>query len=153
MSHLLDIHKIMKLLPHRYPFLLIDRVLDIKLGESLVALKNVTINEAFFMGHFPERPVMPGVLILEAMAQAGGVLAYKTYNEKADDGVLYYFAGIDHARFRRVVEPGDQLRMEVTVLRAKRNVWKLKGTAYVGEELSCSAEFMSAKKIQTDLNI
>src|SRR5579863_10453661 len=142
----IDIHEILSLLPHRYPFLLIDRVISYKLGESLVALKNVTINEAYFTGHFPSRPVMPGVLILEAMAQAGGVLAYKSTNTSPADGVLFYFAGIDNARFRRVVEPGDQLRLEVKVLRSKREIWKLEGAAYVGDELACSAEFMSARK-------
>jgi 3-hydroxyacyl-[acyl-carrier-protein] dehydratase len=115
-------------------------------GESLVALKNVTMNEAFFMGHFPGRPVMPGVIILEAMAQAGGVLAYKSTNTKPSDGILYYFAGIDNARFRRVVEPGDQLRLEVKVLRSKGELWKLEGAAYVGDELACAAEFMSVRK-------
>ncbi|TAK79247.1 MAG: 3-hydroxyacyl-ACP dehydratase FabZ [Gammaproteobacteria bacterium] len=143
---MMDIHEVLKYLPHRYPFLLIDKVLEIELGKSLVALKNVTINEAFFNGHFPGRPVMPGVLILEAMAQAGGVLAYKSTNTSPSDGVLYYFAGVDNARFRRVVEPGDQLRLEVKVLRAKRDFWKLEGSAYVGEELACSAEFLSASK-------
>jgi 3-hydroxyacyl-[acyl-carrier-protein] dehydratase len=142
----MDIHEILKFLPHRYPFLLIDRVIEMELGKSLVALKNVTINEAFFNGHFPNRPVMPGVLILEAMAQAGGVLAYKSSNSTPSDGTLYYFAGIDKARFRRVVEPGDQLRLEVKVLRKKRDIWKLEGFAYVKDELACSAEFMSARK-------
>lgn len=146
MKKAIDIHEILTLLPHRYPFLLIDRVLDIKLGESLVAIKNVTMNESYFMGHFPNRPVMPGVLILEAMAQAGAVLAYKSTDTSPADGTLYYFAGIDNARFRRVVEPGDQLRLEVKVLRSKREIWKLEGAAYVGDELACSAEFMSARK-------
>jgi len=142
----MDIHEILKYLPHRYPFLLIDRVVKIEMGESLTAIKNVTMNESFFAGHFPGRPVMPGVLILEAMAQAGGVLAYKSTNTSPEDGVLYYFAGIDNARFRRVVEPGDQLRLEVKVLRSKRDIWKLEGSAYVGDDLACSAEFMSARK-------
>lgn len=142
----MGIHEILKYLPHRYPFLLIDRVIEIDLGKSLIALKNVTVNEAYFMGHFPNRPVMPGVLILEAMAQAGGVLAYKSTDTTPDDGTLYYFAGIDNARFRRVVEPGDQLRLEVEVLRSKRDIWKLEGFAYVGDELACSAEFLSARK-------
>lgn len=142
----MDIHEILKFLPHRYPFLLIDRVLEINPGKSLVAIKNVTINEMFFNGHFPNRPVMPGVLMVEAMAQAGGILAYKTTNTSPQDGTLYYFAGIDNARFRRVVEPGDQLRLEVSVLKAKRKVWVLEGSAYVGDELACSAEFMSACK-------
>lgn len=142
----LDIHEILSLLPHRYPFLLIDRVIDMTLGKSLIAIKNVTMNEAFFVGHFPNRPVMPGVLILEAMAQAGGVLAYQSSHTRASDGTLYYFAGIDKARFRRVVEPGDQLRLEVNVIRAKRDIWRLKGSAYVGDELACDAEFMSMRK-------
>lgn len=146
MKPVMDIHEILKYLPHRYPFLLIDKVLEIKMGESLIALKNITMNEMFFMGHFPNRPVMPGVLILEAMAQAGGVLAYKSTNSTPADGTLYYFAGIDKARFRRVVEPGDQLRLEVKVLRSKRDIWVLEGSAYVGDELACSAEFMSACK-------
>lgn len=146
MNYVMDIHEVLKYLPHRYPFLLIDRILKIDMGKSIVALKNVTMNESFFTGHFPNRPVMPGVLILEAMAQAGCVLAYQSTNTSPNDGVLYYFAGIDNARFRRVVEPGDQLRLEVSVLRAKRDVWKLEGSAYVGEELACSAEFMSACK-------
>jgi 3-hydroxyacyl-[acyl-carrier-protein] dehydratase len=146
MNYVMDIHEVLNYLPHRYPFLLIDRVLEIDLGKSLVAIKNVTMNEMFFMGHFPNRPVMPGVLMLEAMAQAGAVLAYKSTNSNPQDGTLFYFAGIDKARFRRVVEPGDQLRLEVKVLRAKRDVWVLEGSAYVGDELACSAEFMSARK-------
>ncbi len=146
MKSVMDIHEILKYLPHRYPFLLIDRVVKIEMGESLTAIKNVTMNESFFAGHFPGRPVMPGVLILEAMAQAGGVLAYKSTNTSPEDGVLYYFAGIDNARFRRIVEPGDQLRLEVKVLRSKRDIWKLEGSAYVGDDLACSAEFMSARK-------
>lgn len=150
MKHVMDIHEILKFLPHRYPFLLIDRVIDIDMGKSLVAIKNVTINEMFFNGHFPNRPVMPGVLMLEAMAQAGGVLAYKSTNTSPEDGTLYYFAGIDKARFRRVVEPGDQLRLEVQVLRSKRDIWVLEGSAYVGDELACSAEFMSACKKGSD---
>lgn len=146
MKYAMDIHEILKFLPHRYPFLLIDRVLEIDMGKSLVAIKNVTMNEMFFNGHFPGRPVMPGVLILEAMAQAGGILAYKSNKTSPEDGTLYYFAGIDKARFRRVVEPGDQLRFEVKVLKSKRNIWVLEGSAYVGDELACTAEFMSASK-------
>jgi len=146
MKTIMDIHEILKFLPHRYPFLLIDRVVEIEMGVSLTAIKNVTMNESFFAGHFPNRPVMPGVLILEAMAQAGAVLAYKSTNTSPESGALFYFAGIDNARFRRVVEPGDQLRLEVKVLRSKRDIWKLEGSAYVGDELACSAEFMSARK-------
>jgi 3-hydroxyacyl-[acyl-carrier-protein] dehydratase len=146
MKHVMDIHEILKFLPHRYPFLLIDRVIEMDMGKSLVAIKNVTMNEMFFNGHFPNRPVMPGVLILEAMAQAGGVLAYKSTNTSPEDGTLYYFAGIDKARFRRVVEPGDQLRLEVKVMKSKRNIWVLEGSAYVGDDLACSAELMCIGK-------
>lgn len=146
MNSVMDINEVLKYLPQRYPFLLIDRVIEIKEGESIIALKNVTINEAHFVGHFPSRPVMPGVLIIEALAQAGGVLAYKSTNTSPSDGTLYLFAGIDNARFRRVVEPGDQLRLEVKVLRSKRDMWKLEAAAYVGDELACSAELLSARR-------
>jgi len=146
MKYAMGIQEILKYLPHRFPFLLIDRVIEIKEGESLIALKNVTMNEAQFVGHFPDRPIMPGVLILEAMAQAGGVLAYKSSNTSPQDGVIYLFAGIDNARFRRVVEPGDQLRLEVKVLRARSEMWKLDCAAYVGDELACSAELLSARR-------
>ena len=145
MKGVLNVHDILKLLPHRYPFLLIDKVIDITLGKSLVALKNVCINEPFFVGHFPGQPVMPGVLILEAMAQAAGILAYQSTYTTADDNILY-FAGVDKARFRRVVEPGDQLRIQVNVLRTKEKFWKLEGFAYVEDELACSAEFLCARK-------
>lgn len=151
MNYVMDIHEILKYLPHRYPMLLLDRILKIDMGHSLLALKNVTMNESFFNGHFPGRPVMPGVLMLEAMAQAGAVLAYKSTNCTPEDGVLYYFAGIDNARFRRIVEPGDQLQLEVTVLRSKRDIWKLSGSAYVGDELACSAEFLSARKTNKEI--
>jgi 3-hydroxyacyl-[acyl-carrier-protein] dehydratase len=146
MKCVMDIHEILKYLPHRHPFLLIDRVIEMVEGESLVAIKNVTMNEQFFMGHFPNRPVMPGVLIVEALAQAAGVLAYKSTNTSPSDGVLYLFAGIDNARFRRVVEPGDQLRLEVKVLRARKDIWRLEGTAHVDGELACSAELLSARR-------
>jgi 3-hydroxyacyl-[acyl-carrier-protein] dehydratase len=146
MKSVMDINEILKHLPHRPPFLLIDRIIEIVEGESLVAIKNVTINEGFFVGHFPSRPVMPGVLILEALAQAAGVLAYKSTNTMADSGRLYFLAGIDNARFRRIVEPGDQLRLSVKVIRAKREMWKLEGTAHVEDELACSAEFLSAQR-------
>ncbi|MHB1947619.1 MAG: 3-hydroxyacyl-ACP dehydratase FabZ [Gammaproteobacteria bacterium] len=146
MKCVMDINEVLKYLPHRFPFLLIDRVIEIVEGESLVAIKNVTMNEMFFMGHFPNRPVMPGVLILEAMAQAGGVLAYKSTNTLPSDGVLYLFAGIDNARFRRVVEPGDQLRLEVKLTRSKREIWKLDGKAFVDDELVCEAELISARR-------
>lgn len=146
MNSVADIHEILKLLPHRFPFILIDRIIEFNPGDSIVAIKNVTINEPFFMGHFPGLPVMPGVLILEAMAQAAGVLAYKSTNTSASDGRLYLFAGIDNARFRRVVEPGDQLRLEVKLLKQKREIWKLAATALVDGEVACTAELLSASK-------
>ena len=138
----LDIHQILKQLPHRYPILLVDRVLDIELGKSIRAIKNVTINEPFFMGHFPHRPVMPGVLMLEAMAQAAALLSFATQGVTPDDKTVYYFAGIDGARFKRPVEPGDQLVMDVTLERAKAGIYKFKGISRVGEEIACEAELM-----------
>lgn len=149
MSQVMDIQEILQLIPHRYPFLLIDRVLEIDLGKKIIALKNISMNEPFFNGHFPGQPVMPGVLMLEAMAQAGGILAYKSTNTKSSDGIMYYFAGINNARFRRLVVPGDQLRLEVTLLKSKRDIWMLEGEAYVGDELACSVEFMFARKVAT----
>jgi 3-hydroxyacyl-[acyl-carrier-protein] dehydratase len=145
MKCLMDIHEVMKYLPQRPPFLMVDQVLEMVEKESIVALKNVTMNEPFFIGHFPNRPVMPGVLIVEALAQAAGILAYKSTNTLPSDGVLYLFAGIDNARFRRVVEPGHQLRLEVKLLRAKREMWKLEAHALVDGELACSAELLSAR--------
>lgn len=142
----INIYEILKLLPHRYPFLLIDRVEALTPDQSIVALKNVSMNEHYFTGHFPEKPIMPGVLILECLAQAGAVLAY--YSKKSSPNeILYYFAGIDKVRFRRVVEPGDQLRLEVKLLKAKRDFWKMEGSAFVEEDLACSAEFISAGKL------
>jgi 3-hydroxyacyl-[acyl-carrier-protein] dehydratase len=142
----MNIHEVLTYLPHRYPFLLIDKVIEIELGKKLVALKNVTINEPFFIGHFPQRPVMPGVLILEALAQATGILAFKTAQQKPESNALYFFAGIDNARFKQVVEPGDQLQLEVEVLRAKHDIWKFKGEASVAGKLVCAAELMTAKR-------
>jgi len=142
----LDINEIMAHLPHRYPFLLIDRVLECEPGKSLVALKNVTYNEPFFTGHFPHRPVMPGVLILEAMAQATGVLAFRTMGRTPADNALYYFVGIDKARFKHPVEPGDQMRIEVDVVKSMRGVWKFNGKALVDGAVVCSAELMCAER-------
>lgn len=139
---MMDINQILKQLPHRYPILLVDRVLDIEKGKSIRALKNVTINEPFFTGHFPHRPVMPGVLMLEAMAQAAALLAFDTLGVTPDDKTVYYFAGIDGARFKRPVEPGDQLVMDVTLDRMKAGIFKFKGTTRVGEEVACEAELM-----------
>jgi 3-hydroxyacyl-[acyl-carrier-protein] dehydratase len=138
----MDIHEILRLLPHRYPFLMVDRVTALDVGKSIRAIKNVTINEPFFNGHFPRRPVMPGVLMLEAMAQAAALLSFATQGLAPDDRTVYYFAGIDAARFKRPVEPGDQLVMDVTLLRSKSGIFKFKGTTHVGEELACEAELM-----------
>jgi 3-hydroxyacyl-[acyl-carrier-protein] dehydratase len=138
----IDIHEILKKLPHRYPILLVDRVLELEKGVRIKALKNVTINEPFFTGHFPHRPVMPGVLMLEAMAQAAALLAFDTLGVVPDDKTVYYFAGIDAARFKRPVEPGDQLIMEVSLERMKAGIFKFKGTAKVDGNLACEAELM-----------
>ena len=139
---MMDIHQILKQLPHRYPILLVDRVLELEKGKRIKALKNVTINEPFFTGHFPHRPVMPGVLMLEAMAQAAALLAFDTVGVTPDDKTVYYFAGIDGARFKRPVEPGDQLVMDVTLDRMKAGIFKFKGVTRVGEEVACEAELM-----------
>ncbi len=146
----MDINEIKKRLPHRYPFLLVDRVISCELNKSIVAIKNVTINEPFFNGHFPFRPVMPGVLIIEAMAQASGLLTLESLGETFSESNVFFFAGIDHARFKRVVEPGDQLRLEIEVLKARRDLWKFKGTASVEGELACAAEFMMIRERSGD---
>jgi 3-hydroxyacyl-[acyl-carrier-protein] dehydratase len=140
----IDIHKVLQMLPHRYPFLLIDRVLDYIPDQSLTAIKNVTINEPFFPGHFPQRPVMPGVLVIEAMAQACGLLSFASETNKPSANGIFLFVGIDKARFKRQVEPGDQLRFEVKLTRKMRGIWMYQGSAYVGTELACSAELMCA---------
>ena len=139
---MMDIHDILKQLPHRYPFLLVDRVLELEKGVRIRALKNVTMNEPFFTGHFPHRPVMPGVLMLEALAQAAALLAFDTLGETPDDKTVYYFAGIDGARFKRPVEPGDQLILEVELDRMKAGIFKFKSRAKVGTELAVEAELM-----------
>lgn len=133
-------------LPHRYPFLLIDRVVECIPGKSLVALKNVTYNEPFFQGHFPQRPIMPGVLILEALAQATGILAFRTTETRPTQNVLYFFVGIDKARFKQPVEPGDQLILEVDLVRRMRDLWKFSAQAKVDGKVVASAELMCAKK-------
>ena len=138
----MDIHQILKQLPHRYPILLVDRVLDIEKGKSIRALKNVSINEPFFTGHFPHRPVMPGVLMLEALAQAAALLAFDMLGTAPDDKTVYYFAGIDGARFKRPVEPGDQLFLEVSLDRMKAGIFKFKARALVGTEVATEAELM-----------
>ena len=139
---MMDIHQILKQLPHRYPFLLVDRVLELEKGKRIKALKNVTMNEPFFVGHFPHRPVMPGVLMLEAMAQTAALLSFATMDVVPDEKTVYYFAGIDGARFKRPVEPGDQLVMDVELTRMKAGIFKFKGTAHVGADLACEAELM-----------
>jgi 3-hydroxyacyl-[acyl-carrier-protein] dehydratase len=138
----MDIHEIRKQLPHRYPFLLVDRVLELEKGKRIKALKNVTINEPFFGGHFPNRPVMPGVLMLEAMAQAAALLAFDTAGVTMDDKTVYYFAGIDGARFKRPVEPGDQLIMDVDLDRVRAGIYKFKGVIRVAGDVVCEAELM-----------
>jgi 3-hydroxyacyl-[acyl-carrier-protein] dehydratase len=140
----MNIHDVMRNLPHRYPFLLVDRVLECEPGKSIVALKNVTMNEPHFPGHFPHHPVMPGVLILEALAQAAAVLSYVTENKVPDDSSVVYFAGIDGARFKKPVMPGDQLILKVELLRNMRGIWKYATRAEVDGELVAEAEMMAA---------
>ncbi len=142
----LDIHEVLKLLPHRYPMLLVDRVLDFTPDRSLTAVKNVSINEPFFQGHFPDHPVMPGVLILEAMAQACAILSFKSLGMQPDGNWIYYFVGIDKARFKRPVAPGDQLILGATIKRKMKGIWLFEASARVGEELCCSAELMCTYK-------
>ena len=139
---MMDIHHILKKLPHRYPILLVDRVLQLDAGKSIRTLKNVTINEPFFVGHFPHRPVMPGVLILEAMAQSAALLSFAAEGNAPDEKSVIYFAGIDGARFKRPVEPGDQLVMDVTLERARAGIYKFKAVARVGEEMAAEAELL-----------
>lgn len=138
----MDIHKVLSLLPHRYPFLLIDKVLEFVPNDHLLGLKNVTFNEPYFAGHFPVRPVMPGVLIIEAMAQATGLLAMASRPEEVGEKALYYFVGIDRARFKRPVEPGDQLLLAVSVRHVKRGIWKFAGEARVDGRIVATADIM-----------
>lgn len=138
----MDIHEILDHLPHRYPFLLVDRVLEVISGERIVALKNVTVNEPFFPGHYPHHPVMPGVLIIEALAQAAAILSFKTLGGKPDDKSVYYFVGIDGARFKRPVSPGDQLILEVSIQANKRGIWKFAAQAKVDGQVAAEAELM-----------
>jgi 3-hydroxyacyl-[acyl-carrier-protein] dehydratase len=138
----MDIHQILEYLPHRYPILLVDRVLDVVPGERITALKNVSMNEPFFPGHYPHHPVMPGVLIVEAMAQTAAILSFKTMGDKPDDKSVYYFVGIDNARFKRPVSPGDQLIMDVAITLNKRGMWKFSGQAKVDGQVACEAELI-----------
>jgi 3-hydroxyacyl-[acyl-carrier-protein] dehydratase len=138
----MDIHQILEYLPHRYPFLLVDRVMEVVPGERITALKNVTVNEPFFPGHYPHHPVMPGVLIIEALAQTAAILSFKTLGDKPDDKSVYYFVGIDGARFKRPVGPGDQLIMEVSIVANKRGLWKFAAKAKVDGNVAAEAELM-----------
>src|SRR3989338_5735445 len=142
----MDIHEILDHLPHRYPFILIDRVSSMELGKEIVALKNVTINEPFFPGHFPYHPVMPGVLIVEAMAQAAAILSFKTMGVKPSDDSVYYFAGIDSARFKRPVSPGDQIVFNVKIDRIIKGIWKYSGVASVDANVVAEAQMMCILK-------
>ena len=142
----MDIHQVMQHLPHRYPFLLVDRVLECEPGKSIVALKNVTINEPFFVGHFPHHPVMPGVLIMEALAQAAGILSFVTMGTKPDDDSVFYFVGIDNARFKKPVTAGDALHHHVTILRNMRGIWKYKVEGRVDGQVVAEAELMCAQR-------
>jgi 3-hydroxyacyl-[acyl-carrier-protein] dehydratase len=143
----LDIHSILKLLPHRYPFLMVDRVLECHAGQSIRALKNVTFNEPYFMGHFPQRPVMPGVMIIEALAQTAGILAFVTSGVVPDADTKFYFVGIDKARFRKPVEPGDQLILSVELARSFKGIWRFSSTASVGTSEVASADMMVAPEV------
>ena len=145
MSTQMDIHEILQHLPHRYPFLLIDRVLEVTPGKNIVALKNVTINEPFFPGHYPHHPVMPGVLIVEAMAQAAAILSFKTMGALPSDDSVYYFVGIDDARFKRPVGPGDQVIFQVELLSNKRGIWKYGAVAKVDGKVVAEANLIDRK--------
>ncbi|HZX33139.1 MAG TPA: 3-hydroxyacyl-ACP dehydratase FabZ [Rhodocyclaceae bacterium] len=142
----MDIHQILQHLPHRYPFLLVDRVVELEVGKSIHAYKNVTINEPFFTGHFPHHPVMPGVLIMEALAQAAGILSFKTMGEMPDEDSVFYFVGIDEARFKKPVMPGDQLHLHVEIERQMRGIWKYKAEARVDGVVAAEAKLMCAKR-------
>lgn len=142
----MDINEIMKYLPHRYPFLLVDRVLELVPNERIVALKNITMNEPQFPGHFPNHPVMPGVLMIEALAQTAGLLAFKSGGKEISPNSVVYFVGIDGARFKRPVVPGDQLRMEASVLRVTRGIWKFAAKGSVDGQIACEAELMCTLK-------
>ncbi|MFT7243249.1 MAG: 3-hydroxyacyl-[acyl-carrier-protein] dehydratase [Candidatus Azotimanducaceae bacterium] len=142
----MEVTDIWRLLPHRYPFLLVDRVLELEENKRIVAIKNVSINEPQFTGHFPDTPVFPGVLIVEAMAQASGILAFKSRNRTLDDGYIYYLAGTDKTKFKRSVIPGDQVRLEVEILNLRSHWMKASGKAYVGDQLVCSSLLTCAEQ-------
>lgn len=140
----MDISQIKELLPHRYPFLLVDRVVEIVPGERIIAYKNITTNEEVFNGHFPKVPIFPGVMIIEAMAQTAGVLGFATVNKRAEDDVLYLFAGVDGVRFKRQVVPGDRLMLHAEIDSVKRNIWRFNCRATVDEQLACEAQLLCA---------
>jgi 3-hydroxyacyl-[acyl-carrier-protein] dehydratase len=142
----MDVTEIKKWLPHRYPFLLVDRVVDLQIGESIVAYKNISVNEEVFNGHFPQAPIFPGVMIIEAMAQASGILGFKTIGKTPQDGSVYLFAGADKVRFRRQVIPGDRLQLEAKVVSEKRGIWKFDCVASVDGELAASATILCADR-------
>lgn len=142
----MDINEIREYLPHRYPFLLVDRVVELNLGESIVAYKNITVNEELFQGHFPERPLFPGMLTLEAMAQAAGILGFKTSDKKPADGSMYMFVGADNVRFKRQVVPGDQLMLRAQILNVKRGIWKFEVSSDVDGELCAAATILCADR-------
>ncbi len=143
---MMNVEEIKEYLPQRYPFLLVDRVVEMELGKWILAYKNVTVNEQFFEGHFPGKPIMPGVLIIEALAQAAGVLGFKSQEKKPKDGYLYYFVGADEVRLKRPVVPGDQLKLEATIITSKRGVYKFACRASVGDELVGTALIMCAER-------
>ena len=142
----MDVKEIREYLPHRYPFLLVDRVTELNLGDSIVAYKNVTVNEPFFNGHFPDHPVMPGVLVIEAMAQAAGILGFKTMDKTPQDGSIYYFVGSDKLRFKRPVVPGDKLQLDAAIVSEKRGIWKFDCRASVDGQLVASATILCADR-------
>ena len=142
----MDIHEILEHLPHRYPFILVDKVISIELGKEITAIKNVTVNEPYFPGHFPYHPVMPGVLIIEALAQAAALLSFKTMDAKPNEDSVYYFAGIDSARFKKPVNPGDQIILNVKIERILKGIWKYRGTASVDREVVAEANMMCILK-------
>ena len=143
---MMDVEEIKAYLPQRYPFLMVDRVVEIELGKRIKAYKNVTTNEEFFQGHFPHKPIMPGVLIIEALAQAAGVLGFKSQEKKPEDGYLYYFAGADHVRLKRPVVPGDQLVLEAELGAVRRGIYKFKCRASVDGQIACEANILFAER-------
>lgn len=143
---MMDVQEIRQYLPHRYPFLLVDRVVELEKGKSIKGYKNISINEEVFNGHFPEMPIFPGVMIVEALAQVSGILGFKTLGQKPEDGYLYLFAGIDNVRFKRQVIPGDRLQLESEVISERRGIWKFSGKASVDGELAASADILCAVK-------